>query len=103
PQEDDDRPVEGRLLVVEDRGVGRDRRTDLDDEHDRVVDLDPGVQLLDGVGKRLPQDLRVEQAAADAARDLGELAGAAGPPGPCPRPPRAGPSRTGPTRTPGRT
>ena len=35
---------------------------DQHDEHDRVLDLDPGVELLEGVDQRLAQDLAVEEA-----------------------------------------
>ena len=43
-------------------------RADLDHEHDRVLDLDPRVQLLERVGRRLPENLGVEQPAADPVR-----------------------------------
>jgi hypothetical protein len=66
PEPDRDRPGEHRR--VGDRGVGGQHGTDLDREHDRVVELDPRVKLLERVRQRLPQHLGVEQAAADPVR-----------------------------------
>ena len=66
PEPDHDGPVEHRRRL--DRRVQGQHGADLDHEHDRVLDLDPRVQLLERVRGRLPQDLRVEQAAADPAR-----------------------------------
>jgi hypothetical protein len=71
PQPDHDGPVERRRRA--DRGVHAEQGADLDHEHDRVLDLDPRVQLLERVRGRLPQDLRIEQAATDPPRLGGRL------------------------------
>ena len=63
PQPDHDGPVEDRRLG--DGRVQGQHRADLDHEHDRVLDLDPRVQLLERVRGGPQQDLRVEQTAAD--------------------------------------
>ena len=56
-----------RDAPVKEAGMGdgldeRHHRADEHDEHDRVLDLDPRVELLDRVDERLAQDLAVEQA-----------------------------------------
>ena len=61
PQPDHDQPGEpGR---IDDREDGAPRGADLDDEHDRVAPQRARVELAQRVGQRLPQHLRVEQAA----------------------------------------
>ena len=39
-----------------------DHRSDENNEHHRVADLHPGVELLEGVDDRLAEDLAVEEA-----------------------------------------
>ena len=60
-QPDRDRPVE--QVGVRQGLDERDHRPDQDDEHDRVPDLDPWVELGERTGQPLQQDLAVEQAA----------------------------------------
>ena len=59
-QPDGDRPVEHAR--VGDRLDQRDHGADQHDEHDRVLDLDPGIELPERVDRGLPQDLAIEQA-----------------------------------------
>jgi hypothetical protein len=44
-------------------GEGGDDGADLDHEHDRVADLDAGVELGERLDDRRPQDLPVEERA----------------------------------------
>jgi hypothetical protein len=57
-QPDGDRPVED--AGVRDGLDQGDDRSDEHDEHDRVLDLDPGVEFLEGADQRTAQDLGVE-------------------------------------------
>src|ERR1700722_14926489 len=73
PEPGGDRPGEDRRL--DDRVVDGQHRADLDHEHDRVLNLDPRVQLEERVRQRLPEHVRVEETAADTTPRSNEILG----------------------------